>query len=65
MADFTEEINKCADKVKISDDVGCILWADDILLLSESEGGGGGGLRQMLLGLEKLTLLGIGFFCSY
>ena len=45
MADFTEEINKCADKVKISDDVdaGCILWADDILLLSESEGGGCGG----------------------
>ena len=45
MADFTEEINKCADKVKISDDVdaGCILWADDILLLSESEGWGGGG----------------------
>ena len=41
MADFTEEIDKCADKVKISDDVdaGCILWADNILLLSESEGG--------------------------
>ena len=52
MADFTEEINKCADKVKISHEVeaGCILWADDILLLSE------GGLREMLLGLEK--------FCS-
>ena len=50
MADFTEEINKCADRVKISDDVdaGCILWADDILLLSESEGGGGGGTTNAL-----------------
>ena len=54
MADFTEEINKCANKVKISDEVeaGCILWADDILLLSESEGG----LREMLLGLQKFCI---------
>ena len=41
-------------QIKISDEVdaGCILWADDILLLSESEGG----LREMLLGLQKFCI---------
>ena len=50
MVDLTKELNERTDVVKISDDVdaSCIIWADDVLLLSESECG----LKEMLLTLE-------------
>ena len=55
MSEFTDQINDCPDKVKITADteLGGILWADDILLLSESDKG----LREMLLKLESFCHL--------
>ena len=55
MSEFTDQINDCPDKVELTADteLGGILWADDILLLSESEKG----LREMLLKLESFCHL--------
>ena len=55
MSEFTDQINDCPVTVKLTayTELGGILWADDILLLSESEKG----LREMLLKLESFCHL--------
>ena len=41
LADLQDELDSCGDNVKVNDEkeISCLLWADDILILSESENG--------------------------
>ena len=41
LADLQNELDSCNDNVKLSDnkEISCLMWADDILILSESEDG--------------------------
>ena len=51
LSDLQQELDSCSDNVKIDSDtaLSCLLWADDILILSESEVG----LQKKLNALEK------------
>ena len=41
LADLQNELDSCNDNVKLNDnkEISCLMWADDILILSESEDG--------------------------
>ena len=50
MSDLTTHLNAAQGKLRIgTDDISCLIWADDIVLLSESEEG----LKEMLKIMEK------------